>query len=347
MFVFSSLANAQVPPPAPTSTAPQAIAVQPLKSPRPPGGEWAEVEKRLAAIEALGDSASKRLATIEKILADAKGPSLLATFLPAVIAALAAVAGVLLGGYVNERLQRTRLEQEMTIARDKAEHEKNLAAAEAQQERELSEKQAKLQIGSAVVEWQLKQLSLFYGPMRALLGQSFGLYRQMNRALERADSDHFRFASVGADVDGQQFQIQMSPGKWERFRTVMRISEVYGKGFGVETYFDEIVSIGARIVTIIEQHAGYARPEEKDLMAVFAKYLAHFAVLKHLHDEAKAKLAAGKAVGTHADAVSAPSVLSTKVDLSAAFPENLHTLINDGFEAITKDIETWRRKAEA
>ena len=233
----------------------------------------------------------------------------------------------------------------MLFRSDKANHEKGLATTRAEQERELSEKQAKLQIGSAVVEWQLKQLSVLYGPVRALLGQSFGLYRQMNMVLERADTTRFRFAEVKGGPDANEFQIQTSPGTWERFRTVMHISQVYGKGFGVETYFDEIVSIGARIVTIIEQHAGYARPEEKGLMAVFAKYLAHFAVLKHLHDEAKAKSAAESARSNNTISVSDWTVQSLKVDLSAVFPEELHALINDGFEAITNDIGEWRRKA--
>lgn len=86
---------------------------------------------------------------------------------------------MLLGGILNERLQRRRLVQEIHLANSKADQEKQLAADKARQEREFSEKQSQLQIGHAVVEWELKQLSLLYGPVRALLGQSFGLYRQM------------------------------------------------------------------------------------------------------------------------------------------------------------------------
>lgn len=281
-LMVSPLANAQVPPPAPTSTTPQTTAPQPAKIPAAAGDEWAEVRRRLVAIETLGDSVSKRLTTIEAqttdvqqrirtidaTLARQKEPTIFATLLPAFIAAVAAVLGVFLGGYINDRQQRERLKQEMEIAGSKAEHERNLATAKAQQERELAAKQAKLQIGGEVVEWQLKQLSLLYGPMRALLGQSLGLYRQMNQALAQADSGRFKFADVAPDVDGQVFQIQTAPGTWERFRTVMHVSEVYGRGFGVETYFDEIVSIGGRIEKIIQEHAGYARHEQKDLMNV-------------------------------------------------------------------------------
>jgi hypothetical protein len=94
------------------------------------------------------------------------------TALPTVIAALAGLAGVFIGSIGGERLQKARLTQEAA-----------LASAKAQQERNLSEKQAKLQIGSAVIDWELKQLSLLYSPVHALLGQSFGLYREMNEAL--------------------------------------------------------------------------------------------------------------------------------------------------------------------
>lgn len=357
-LIVSPLANAQVPPPAPTSTTPQTTAPQP---PAAAGDEGAEVRRRLVAIETLGDSVSKRLTTIEAqttdvqqrirtidaTLAGQKEPTIFATLLPAFIAAVAAVLGVFLGGYINDRQQRERLKQEMAIADSKAEHERNLATGKAQQERELAAKQAKLQIGGAVVEWQLKQLSLLYGPMRALLGQSLGLYRQMNQALAQADSSRFKFADVAPDVDGKVFQIQTLPGTWERFRTVMHISEVYGRGFGVETYFDEIVSIGGRIEKIIQEHAGYARHEQKDLMNVFAQYLAHFAILKHLHEEAKAKRTAGQVADKHPVALPESTPAKLKVDVSAAFPQEIHVLVNQGFDAITKDIEEWRAKAIA
>lgn len=272
----------------------------------------ATLEKHLSALEA-GQATSSadlqaRLDRLEKGIADVKRPSLFATLSPALIAAVAGLTGVLLGGLINQRLQ-TRL----------------------------VEKQARFQIGNAVVEWQLKQLSLLYGPLRAFLGQSFGLYRQMNKVLEAVDSSRFRFAQVGGTLDGQQFQIQTSPGNWERFGTVIHISQVYGKGFGVETYFDEIVSIGERIVAIIEQHAGYARPQERELATVFGRYLAHFAVLKHLHAEAKRRL-------FQTDAKAEPTM---KIDLSAVFPVELHDLVNSGFQAITNDIGEWRTKAGA
>jgi hypothetical protein len=303
-------------------------------SQRPPASvdQWAEVDKRLAEIEQTlsRSSVETRLAAIEDKIADLKHSSLLSTMLPSIIAALAGLLGVLIGGISNERLQRGRLRQEEAAA-----------TAKAQQERELSQKQAKLQIGNAVVEWQLKQLSLLYGPLRALLGQSFGLYREMNNVL-LTHADHFRLASPAdaTDPDKKVFQIKTSSGEWRRYRTVIDISQVYGQGFGVEAYFDEIVSIGARIMSIIEQHAGYARPEQKNLMEMFAKYLAHFAVLKSVHEEAKGKLSP-KSEGE------GKRTAGFVVNLSAAFPEDIHKLIDEGFVAITGEIEQWRQKAVA
>lgn len=312
-------------------------------------------EQRLDAIDKHLDAIDKRLGTsdigselgdIKTALGDLKKPSLLSTALPAVIAALAAIAGVLFGGYLNERLQRKRMAQEATIADAKAAHEKRLAEDKAQQERELAANQSKLQIGSAVVDWELQQLHLLYGPARALLGQSNGLYSQMNTVLEQVDSERFRFVSGNErevqSVPGDEFQIKTAEG-WKRFRTVLHIDQVYGKGFGVETYFDEIVAIGKRLVKIIEQNAGYARPQEKGLMQVFAKYLAHFAVLKHVHNEAKISLK--KPSNSEHSLRETDGVEPLKVDLSAVFPSELHKLINDGFEAVTKDIEQWKAKA--
>jgi hypothetical protein len=300
-----------------------------------PAPELTVIENRLAAIEQTlsRTNIDARLAEIQAAVNKLSPPSLLTTLMPALIAALAGLTGVFIGSIGNERLQKARLGQEAILANSKA-----------QQERELSEKQAKLQIGSAVIDWKLKQLSLLYGPLRALLGQSLGLYREMNEALVAAHADKFRFIESGTDPDKKQFQIQTSPGNWTRFRTVIHIFEVYGHGFGVETYFDEIVSIGAQMVKIIQEHAGYARAQEKDLMGVFGKYLAHFAVLKAVHEAAKAKAAAEKAAGTGEPSTFAPPL---QVNLSAVFPEVIHTLINQGFDALTADIEQWHQKAVA
>jgi len=302
--------------------------MQPPRVESNPAPDATAIERRLVAIEQTlsRTSIDARLAEIQAAVNKLSPPSLFTTALPA----LTGLLGVFIGGIINERLQKARLNQEAT-----------LAASKAQQDRELSEKQAKLQIGSAVIDWKLKQLSQLYGPLRALLGQSLGLYREMNEALVAARADKFRFIEGGTDPDKKQFQIQTPPGNWTRFRTVIHIFEVYRQGFGVEAYFDEIVSIGGQMVKIIKEHAGYARPQEKDLMGVFGKYLSHFAVLKAVHEAAKAR-AVTQGDGAEASATVTPP---PQVNLSAAFPEVIHKLIDQGFEGLTTDIEQWHQKA--
>jgi len=311
----------------------------PSTAEQPSAEAWNRIQQRLDIIDQKlnTDQLESRLAAIEKAIADLKRSSLLMSLLPAAIAALAGILGAFIGGSVNERLQRKRLTGEAAMAETKARHE-----------RELAEKQAKLQIGNAVVEWQLKQLYLLYGPVRALLGQSFGLYSQMNKVLLQMKPGQFRFVKVNnPEQNAQQseeFQIRIGE-EWQRFRTVMHIGHVYGRDLGVETYFDEIVEIGKRVVSIIEQHAGYARPEEKDLMSVFARYLAHFAVLKHLHAVARGSLTKSRSVSE--SLMQNDAIQPLKVDLSAVFPLELHTLIDEGFDGINRDIQEWRRRALA
>ena len=289
-----------------------------------------------------------QVSEVLRLVNEQKRSSLVATLLPAGIAAAAALGGILIGGILQDRMQRGRLAQEKAIADEKSAHELELATAKASQERDLAEKQAKLQIGNAVVDWQLKQLFLLYGPLRAVLGQSAALYRQMNLVLTRADAGQFRLldvmqASGPNALHGQEFQILID-GSWDRFRTVLHIERVYGRGYGVETYFDEIVTIGARIVSVIEENAGYARPDDDSLMEVFAKYLAHFAVLKHIHGLAKSK-AERFSGGPDVEAPGEPLQGRLLVDVSAAFPSKLHDLVNAGFSALSHDVEDWRQRA--
>ena len=117
------------------------------------------------------------------------------------------------------------------------------------------------------------------------------------------------------------------------------MQQVYGQGFEVELYIDEIIAIGARIVTIIQEKAGYARSEEANLMRVFGTYLAHFAVMNHQHKYAKQLHREGDAPVDEAK-----SHLLLTVDSAAVFPLELPSMINTGFSAITHDIEEWKKK---
>jgi hypothetical protein len=296
-----------------------------------PNPQLTAIEGRLAAIEqkVQPPGLDSRLGEMEQLIRGLKPSSLFTILLPALISLLGVLAALWIGGRNAERLQRARLTQDEKVFDKKLE-----------QDLMLFDRQAKLQIGNAVIEWEIKQLSFLYGPLRALLGQSAALYSEMNTVLI-GRSDRFRKLPLKAGEERPEFQIHASSGEWVRFRAVLHIFEVYGNGFGVETYFDEIVTIGAEMVKIIQQQAGYARPEEKDLMVVFGGYLAHYAVLKSMYEAAKAKTTApGLDEDDHAKPYPAPAV-----NISAAFPNTIHVLINDGFVAITDDIQQWRRRA--
>jgi hypothetical protein len=295
----------------------------------PSGNQAADGNERLRLIESRLDVIQQKLSTssdlqvrisaIEKKMNDLKGSAWPGTLLPAIISALSALAGLWLGNRVAAKLQEERLKQEATLARERA----------------------KGDIGNAVIDWELKQLALLYGPMRALLGQSLGLYRQMSRVLANSRKNEFRLAQSSSSPDGWTLEVQGEAGQWERFRTVLHICRIYGHGFGVDTYFDEIVGIGQNMVGIIRKQAGCARPEEKDLMAVFAQYLAHFAVLKHVHQEAQEQRLRTENTSANEDPKDSPMA----VDLSAVFPEEIHGLINQGFDALTQSVQQWRQKA--
>ena len=194
-------------------------------------------------------------------------------------------------------------------------------------QRDLNRDQAKTQISSSFVEWQLKQLSELYGPLRALLGQSNAMYRQMNIALVEADGSKFKFVDEkGCDFDDRVFQIKYE-GKWDRFRTVKHIDEVYGKGYGIEAYFDDVTSIGKQMVELIKEKAGYARSDQDELVKVMGQYLAHYSVLSRIHDRVKS--------GGNSDG-------NTKVDASATFPIELRKLVDEGFSKLNKELRDWK-----
>jgi hypothetical protein len=198
-------------------------------------------------------------------------------------------------------------------------------------QRVINRDQAQAEVSNSYVEWQLKQLSELYGPLRALLGQSNAMYRQMNRALAAAKPDVFRMMKVkGADFDDEEFQI-CKDGVWIRFRTVKHLGEVYNNGCGIEPYFDDVVAVGSRMVDLIRDKAGYARPDDRDIVAVMGSYLAHFAVLSRLHQRAK----------------DGQPILTNKADEEATFPIEIQNVVNRGFDAINGEIMDWRKRGRS
>lgn len=194
-------------------------------------------------------------------------------------------------------------------------------------QRRLNKDQETAKVSNSYIKWQLKQLSELYGPLRALLGQSIAIYRQMNMVLIAADEKKFRLEpKPGADFDDDEFQIFLG-GKWERFRTVEHLPLVYKQKYGVEPYFDDVVKAGAAIAEMIRKSAGYVRQEDKALIKVMGTYLAHYGVLCRLHQRAE----------------SGEEVKPTAADIKASFPVVIHDLVDDGFNAINDQIMDWKK----
>jgi len=181
-------------------------------------------------------------------------------------------------------------------------------------------------------------LSALYGPLHALLRQSNALYRLMNEALIKAAPGKFQIeqGKPADDFDGKVFQINVN-GKWERFRTVMHMGQVYGAGFGIEPYFDELIAIGGRMVKVIEENAGYTRDDQKELIPLFGRYLAHYQVLLQLQQLARANMAARAKGETVQDMV---------VDDAAVFPQEIQGMVFDGYDRLISELNKWRRHAE-
>ncbi len=205
-------------------------------------------------------------------------------------------------------------------------------------------KRAKLEIGYAIVQWRLQQLSQLYGPLHALFRESNALYRHMNRVLAKAEPGRFRLRNDASTdrADGLVFEIE-TDGSWMRFRTVLHLQEVYGKGYGVEEYFHSIAAIGGRIVKVIEEKAGYVLPDQEQLSSLFGLYLAHHSVLERLVSDHKTRRERIKAVSPEAKV--SIDELPMPVDESAVFPAEIQQFIDSGFNTINSALRDWQKKA--
>lgn len=198
----------------------------------------------------------------------------------------------------------------------------------------LAQNKANLDIGNSFSQWQLKQLSELYGPLHALLCQSNALYRHMNAVLALKEPGKFRLIESNStdEFDKKNFEM-LQDGKWVQFRTIVHISLVYGKGYGIEDYFDEIVNLGRHIATVISEKAGYTRPESTELLKVFGRYLAHYTVMDRLHKHVKGCFLSDPRFSPCNQIV---------VDETATFPRKIQKLVEEDFLALNQSLEKWR-----
>jgi hypothetical protein len=203
-------------------------------------------------------------------------------------------------------------------------------------ERELADKKARHEVEQAKFELRVRQLTELYGPLRSLFDGSNEIYRRMNEVLILHDPAKFRDRTRIAeatppeqvDPDGRYFEIlDESAKQWRKFRTIVDWNEVYGRGVGVDGYFDRIVDIGDRVSALIGEKAGLVMPHHGELLRAFGKYLAHFQVLKELHMQS-----------TSSAALHVGAVVPMKIREEAAFPNEIQDLVKTGSEELLLEL---------
>ena len=77
---------------------------------------------------------------------------------------------------------------------------------------------------------------------------------------------------------------------------------------------------------MIREKAGFAREDDSELVLVMGEYLAHYLVMKRLHDRAMC----GEALH------------QTSADEQAVFPNRIQNLVDNGFNLINQQVMEWR-----
>lgn len=189
-------------------------------------------------------------------------------------------------------------------------------------ERDLAHEKAVLEAARALRDWRTKQLEQLYGPLRALLGHSKGVYDQMCRQLaEREGKSKYQFGEAKNSTSEQSFEINIG-GCWKDFRLLDQLPHVYQKGLGVDGLIDVIFDIGSQLVDTIKNHAGLALPEQEDLAKTFSEYLAHYAVLKELRES----VSKGRPIQPYT---------------VGYYPRTMNKLVDEGFAKVISDIARW------
>lgn len=148
------------------------------------------------------------------------------------------------------------------------------AASAARDAVELARQEALLRDAEKILEFRLKQMEQFYAPMRALLGQSKGLYDKMIRQLAAGEPKRYRKDPHSTD-DDFRLQVVASDGTWKEFRLLDQLPAVRNneKAFALAK---EILKIGDKMTQIISEHAGLA---SEDVIDLLGEYMAHYATI--------------------------------------------------------------------
>lgn len=216
----------------------------------------------------------------------------------AFVAAIVAILG-------NHSLQRKRLKQESVLANQKA----------------------SLESAQAFVTWRVKQMEELYGPLRALLAQSKGVYTQLCEHLCRTFPDKYQLRDeAGLAIPRKAYHV--NTGKdWVVFKLLEHMPQLAGDEINAGPLIDQVIAIGKRIVGVVSSRAGLVLPIQDLLTAAFGEYLAHFVVLKEVHTAMKE----GKP----------PRQYKT-----GFYPRSLNSLVDAGFDLIAHEIAEWEARLQ-
>jgi len=204
--------------------------------------------------------------------AAAKGDKWYSTILvplaTAIIGSIVVLLSALLGRNGQEAAARAAAEANATLARNAAADAKQMAADS-----------ALFKHAEQMMEFKLKQIQDFYGPLYAALQQSKGLYDKLLDQLINDEPGTYRKVE-NPTGDDYRFQVMDNQEQWQSFRLVDQLPAVKNNPRAL-ALVDANLALGAQMCEIISKSAGYA---SEDLLEQLGQYMAHYAILKAIRD---------------------------------------------------------------
>ena len=164
-------------------------------------------------------------------------------------------------------------------AKASAEANAALARSAAADAKQMAAEAALFKHAEEVMEFKLKQIQDFYGPLYAALRQSKGLYDKLFDQLIHDEPTKYQMA-LNPTGNDYRFQVKDNKEEWQNFRLVDQLPAIKGNPRAL-ALIDANLNLGARMVEIISKSAGYA---SEDLLEQCGQYMAHYAILKAIRD---------------------------------------------------------------
>lgn len=193
-----------------------------------------------------------------------------------------------------------------------------IATNAATQATQLAKDAALFKHAEQIMEFKLKQIQEFYGPLYAALQQSRALYDKLMDQLLWDDPERYRKTPEGSETNFRLLVIDKD-GQWKDFRLVDQLPGIKSNERAM-AFVDAILDIGKIMCQIISTKAGYAA---EDAVEMLGKYMAHHAILTTIRN------------GPEKDAFDPGR---HKV---GAFPYGLDKVIGDKYNELSNAIEKY------